>query len=619
MDVPSGVEVESDDYVKRRDDAIKRQNDLATKEPGAFLGGTLAGGLVSGLATAGIGGAAKAATVGQRLFQAGKTGAIMGGLANPGDTEGEISPIQPIDRIQNAGIGAGAGVAIQGGLEGVAKAAGPLRSAKEMIAPKLKNGWEKVLEAAESLGIKPTPAMLAERGGFVERMEDSLQNSPSIFGANVRSNRSAVQDKLAGVAGDLGKDASNLTPSQIGDNFKSGIAKKITDRADTAGSIFDNVADSTKHIPVGEKSLNAVGRNIENMDSYRLLPGGKPQQYREMLSRVQNANDVKTVTTLLGRDIESAQGAEKQILIEMKNKLQNLEKNSITRAAISQAKNSGEGSQVAKELIDDLKAARSDWRGIHEDMSAIGKPAGISSKGGPGAFNAKLDAIPSQAIQDKFLNPQKLEGVNALKEKFPEQFDLLRQGKLRDIMDASLYKGDVSAQRFVKEAGKLDPEIQGLIFGENAAKINQMKTLVNAIPDKFNPSGTAGQSMFSRDGLMANIGDVPRFGLYKAASNTGLRSSVASGLESAAGGFEALASAPSAVGSVAGATSKPVKPFDEPASQIMNMDSNFLKILGKNPQMLEQIKDPKLRDSASRWLQKNGKQKDPRQSFIEGN
>jgi len=116
----TGNDVEPDDYLKARDGYLRESKKLSDEHPIASGAGMLAGGLSTALIP-GVG-AAKGATALARIGNAAKTSAVIGGAYNPGDTEGEISPLQLGDRGINAAKGFVIGGGLQGLGEGVSKA-----------------------------------------------------------------------------------------------------------------------------------------------------------------------------------------------------------------------------------------------------------------------------------------------------------------------------------------------------------------------------------------------------------------------------------------------------------------------------------------------------------------
>lgn len=103
-------------YLQRRDDEIKRLAQEAQDNPASAKIGDIAGALTSGVAMSGAAPINAASKMG-RMVQAGKLGGLIGAASNPGDTEGEIDPLQLGSRAVNAAGDAAIGMAGQGAAE----------------------------------------------------------------------------------------------------------------------------------------------------------------------------------------------------------------------------------------------------------------------------------------------------------------------------------------------------------------------------------------------------------------------------------------------------------------------------------------------------------------------
>lgn len=455
-----------------------------------------------------------------------KSAAIQGGLYGVGASEADNLTGIGIDAAKGAGFGAILGK----GADKVSKLIAPAsKKLATIISPEvIKKNQDEIIAAADRLGIKVTPGMLDD-AEFVQRLEYTLANSPSFLGQKVKRAQDQVIEGLKNSTSEATKDATNLTNYQVGDKFKSGVNSNVAERLDPISSVFDEVAQSTKSIPVTEKSKNAIINNIKNIDEYSLTGGaGKPGQYVDMIGRLENADQVKTAMTLLNNDIKAAQGAEKQVLIGIKNKLSKLEENSIMRAAVSQAREGGmresTGKQIGNSIVSDLKDARKAYRNLLGDMGDVAESARIKTNKGPTAFLDAVESIPNERIQEKFFNADNFRQLSSLKDKFPEQFDLLRQGKIKEIADGAIDntingQGKISTQKFLNEIRKLTPEAKQLIFGNSSKVIEDIQTLQSSMPKNFNPSGSGHQSKWSQEALMNNITDIPKYLIYKGASS----------------------------------------------------------------------------------------------------
>lgn len=454
-----------------------------------------------------------------------KQGATIGALNSLGTSEADNA----LDMAKDVGIGSVAGLVIGKGAERAGNyISGKFsRAAEKIRPPETKMNAEEIKAAADRLGIKVTPGMLDD-SGFVERLESSLSKSPSYFGQKVAKAQKNVSEKLADASQRTLSEASVLSPYETGEKFKSALLSRVGERLDPISAVFDDVRESTKHIGISDKSKAAIVRNIENIDSYRLTGGaGKPRQFVDMIGRLKNADQVKTMMTLLNGDIKDATGAEKQVLIAIKGKLEALERNSIMRSAIEAARDGklsrSTGEKIGTEIINDLKGARSAYRTLADDLNSVSESSRVKFKGGPSAFLNSVEDIPSEKIGEKFLNVGNNRQIQSLAQKFPEEFNLLKQGKIKDIadrsIDNSLYgQGKHSTQKFLNEIRKLSPEAQYYLLGKNMSVVNDIETIQRSLPRNFNPSGTGSEAGW-KDAIYQNVKDVPNYLLYKGASS----------------------------------------------------------------------------------------------------
>lgn len=466
-----------------------------------------------------------------------KQGAALGGLYGYGTSESD----SVMGDVGNAAKGTALGVLAGKGFDKLGKKLSPAiteasEKAAEKISPALaKQNKEQIIAAADRLGIKVTPGMLDDTG-FVERLESVLAKSPSLLGQRINRAQKQAYSRLQDVVSEATNDATALTEYEVGERVKSGISSKLGERLDPVSALFDQVRESTRHIPISQKSKDAIIRNIQNTDEYILTGGGKANQYIEMLGRAQNADQVKTMMTMLNSDIQAAQGAERQVLQSVKNKFANLEENSVMRAAIAQAReggmNASTGKKIGADIVNDLRDARNQYRQIKSDISDINMDARLGKNYGPSSFLDTVEKLPSEKMQQRFFNTDNQRQLQNLAKNFPDEFELLRQGKLRDIADSAIgEQGKTSVKKFLNQVDKLSPEAKEIVFRGNGQIIDDVLTLNNSLPRNFNPSGTASE-MGWQDAIYRNVKDIPTYLLYKGAS-TNLGKQVGNKLQNA--------------------------------------------------------------------------------------
>lgn len=167
-------------YTQLRDENIARADQMKRDNPVASGVGTIAGIAASAIGTGGLGAVAKGATGVQRAKAALMSGGILGAVANPGDTKGELSPIQPEDRLVNSAVGAGLGLAGQGLSEGLGAIAKPVSNFL---------GNKAGLKATRAVG-RPTPTqakLMAKSGDDVAIGKALLAgDAVPVFGSSAR-------------------------------------------------------------------------------------------------------------------------------------------------------------------------------------------------------------------------------------------------------------------------------------------------------------------------------------------------------------------------------------------------------------------------------------------------
>jgi hypothetical protein len=212
-------------YVQRRDRSRREVEQLSEENPYSSMGGKVSGAIVNGIATGGglakvLGTAGKTVTVGKRLADAAKTGATVGFIRNPGDTEGEVSAVQFKERAENAVKDAATGLVVQGGLEGL-KGAGTV----------IKNTGKNLKTFSQNKTLKASGAMLKDFRKAVGKKKVA------------ELGQRAIDENLVNIGDDVADVAKNAE-------------KAMNDSGQKIGAIY-NKADKVSTISKGDfRQLN---------------------------------------------------------------------------------------------------------------------------------------------------------------------------------------------------------------------------------------------------------------------------------------------------------------------------------------------------------------------------
>ena len=297
-------------YVDRRDDNIKRIEKQKNDYPVSYGGGNLSGGLAMGMAASPLAPAlAEGAGLGSRILQGAKIGAGFGAASNPGDTEGEISPLQLSDRAVNtakgAAIGAGSVPVVEGVLAGANAIGNKLKGTAETQAFKALGPYARDVKKAyakdDIQNIGRTALDEGILGGFKPISQDTIATNAENALGNKGDQLQKYLESLAS-NGEQSGVQSTLDRSQIGAQLRKKLINPNTDIPGVAAKndqmealIQQFEAGKQNMIPMleAENLKRSVGKEI-NWDR---LPGADiPTQeqaqralYGELKGGVENA------------------------------------------------------------------------------------------------------------------------------------------------------------------------------------------------------------------------------------------------------------------------------------------------------------------------------------------
>lgn len=311
LNAVTGNNVKADDYVTARDRNIKRLAQQAKDNPGVARAAELAGGLTTGVATGGLMPEAGAAStiggkIAQGALQGAKTGAVYGAVANPGDTEGEVNPLQLKERAANTAKGAAIG--------GVVGAAAPaltqgVKSAASKISSKLK-------DVAEIAAVNATGATGKQASTFDDNAGRELLDRKIVrFGDNQakiaeRAGQAvdAANKEIDSSLSKLEKDGVTVDAEAVKQRIVDKISKLKTDpsQADIAGILqkeLDNLSASTEakgsssfSIKEAEQIKRGYGRKAGDWANPEKAQGGK-EMYQNFRGAVEDAAQKADPTT----------------------------------------------------------------------------------------------------------------------------------------------------------------------------------------------------------------------------------------------------------------------------------------------------------------------------------
>lgn len=380
-------ELPEESYVHRRDRFIRQGQDLASQNPVASTLGNIGGSLTSGIATGGglnslLGNAGKTTGMLQRFKQAAGAGGIMGAIRNPGDTEGELNPLQLEDRAWNAGKDALTGAVIQGGLETVKAVGSGVKNAGKNLKTWSQNktlkaagyqkrdfeqafGKKKAAEIGQSIIDNKLVSVGDNIADVAKKSESALKESGNKIGK--------IYDKADDITSLNGEDVKSLNNDFINESAKrlegTVRAKEVSQKLD---SVLETLTEN-RNPTFGE--LRKLRASIDDEINFAKKSSDLPK-YQEELLHLRNK-----VQDLVKDKIGKVNHELKRELIKENKKFSQFS----DIAKISQKKMSGEESNAAFGLRERISTGTGAVVG-----SMIGGPVGTAIGAALGGISTKV-------------------------------------------------------------------------------------------------------------------------------------------------------------------------------------------------------------------------------------
>lgn len=242
-------------YVSLRDENIKRQQAQEARNPydavAGMIGGMVTSTPVLGAAGRLVNGASKATGGIARLKDSARVGASLSAVANPGDVEGVLSPLQATERLTNTAKGGAIGIAGQGVGEIANSSSNAIKGAPALL-DKVGN-----ITAVKAIGaIGKDFKKLFRKGGTSHEIGDTL----------LQNNIVQAGDTLEDIARKA-LEAKNMSGQKIGSIYKQ-VSETVKDTesmaklSPKAKKLLDITAlDGSK---IADKSLNRINKNLVN-------------------------------------------------------------------------------------------------------------------------------------------------------------------------------------------------------------------------------------------------------------------------------------------------------------------------------------------------------------------
>lgn len=371
------------------------------------------------------------------------------------------------------------------------------------MAAGLKPNADEISQAAKRLGAEPTAGTLSN-AEFIGRLEDGLIKRPTIYGQKAAKETDRLWQKLNKAGSETLKGATNKTEAEVGREVKGGLVEALEAEYKPIAARYEKLKPHMQAMEVAPELKQRASQNILAHELVAVAPdsdaGLLAQRIAKEIGNLKNVDQIKSYRTLINERVGKAVragGEELPILRAAKNELTALREAAIEDAARRTGIGKEAGS-ISSQTIQEVREADALYRGYKERVLNLGREAGLGNTGDVRTLLEKFKRLPDEAFATKIFDAGDINQLKFFKDKFPKQFELARSYKLKEIGEKSIDEGQgkngkFSVGKYLRQLSdtKMNPEAREILLGENLQKFLDVKTLFQALPENFNPSGTA--------------------------------------------------------------------------------------------------------------------------------
>lgn len=283
-------------YTQKRDVYAQRIAQSEAQNPKTALAGSLAGAIggggviSSGLGLLGVGATTPAMGIASKLKEAAKVGAVTGVLRNPGETEGQLNPLQLEERAKNAATDAVLGAGIQGLFSGAGKVGEVIKKAPETLS---EYSYNKALKAAGAMKKDFKTAIFKNKVNQIgQEIIDSKIVQPGDTIADVAEKASSEVASVGNKIGKIYTKADNLSGGLNKEDIKSLIYDYANDASDrlrgtiggeAASAKIQNVLDLiTESDNLTFSELRKLRSSIDDQINFAKMSNDLPEYQKEL-------------------------------------------------------------------------------------------------------------------------------------------------------------------------------------------------------------------------------------------------------------------------------------------------------------------------------------------------
>lgn len=502
---------------------IRKREEFNPSE-GAELLGLVGSSLIPGLGAANVlerAGAAGAKALGlgagtglaSKIGSAAAKGAIENAIYAGGNEAHKAFLDDPNQSVESAladiGIGGLIGGVVGGGFGAISplwkatsesKLGQALSAVKEKVNATGHLPASAVDEIAERAGIELTPEMRAGLGdnpesrAMFQELQESLTKGGKKAQEGLKNFKLQTQNSILQAIGKTPEQIDALgsvSENELGGRLQQSLISEVKKITDPISESFDKVRKQYSEIPIAAEDKALTGDLLANVlkeKGYGLVQGS-PQgklinRAIESLDNATTVEDLRKISSALNKEAQASHMWD--VGKSIRNVFNDAEESIVERTI----------GKETPEILTQHQLAKGNYRNSMKLIDDLNDRLRVGEFSGPSSFLERLKEMSPETVLRR-LSPKNDAGLlKTLTEQFPETAQTIRENYLNQALDKSMKRLGpedlINSKAFAQNISDWSPELRDFVLPKEAfEKIKSVEALINRIPEKLNPSGTA--------------------------------------------------------------------------------------------------------------------------------
>lgn len=350
-------------------------------------------------------------------------------------------------------------------------------------------------------GIELAPEMEAALSSSPEARQafQTLQESSTKSGVQAQESLNKFYTDVDGaITSTIGKTPEDIasvassSKAEVGKSFQDSLSKAVEAKVKPISEQYERFAEKFKSAEISPTQKVSLANDIAAMIAEQGLDKG-PNEAGLKLAQ-------KAIAQLQHQNTAQDLRAYAQGLYEVAPYGSEMYQ---TGRALRKIFNSGMESTLENKmaaqsphLVEQYRNVNAEYSKFRDLLSEMNDRLRLGREGKAGAegFVSALKSADPESVASRLSLKGDVNLQSVLEQQFPEIAGLARSHELNNIVRASLNKSGegLDPKKFFKNFNKLEPELRNyLLPQEGVARIGALEHLVNQVPTRMNPSGTA--------------------------------------------------------------------------------------------------------------------------------